>query len=198
MSPPLLSYISYGAGSVRGTVRLVILTTPIFDIIMPSDNINSVFWASPYRTWNIFSHRLRVYNNIGIPSKLLALDAVAPLNTGWKKSDNRRCRADGSTTIHAPYFTPGRSSRDPIDRVWDAVLHSSTNDIQNLAPPSPDPPHIPIPPTSINIIGNRGTVSSPYVISLIGVLTILVSTLSMISPPNDIYELDSSTGLSKD
>ena len=42
MSPLLLSDISYGAGSVRGTVRLVIFTTPIFDIMMPSDNIISV------------------------------------------------------------------------------------------------------------------------------------------------------------
>ena len=42
VSSPLLSGISYGAGSVKGTVRLVILTTPPFDLLMPSDNIISV------------------------------------------------------------------------------------------------------------------------------------------------------------
>ena len=141
----LLSDISYGAGSVKGTVPLVIFTTPPFDILIPSDNTISFCWASTSRTWNIFSHCLRVYNNSGIPSKLLTLDAVAPLNTGWNKADNRRWGDDGSITTHSPSFPSVISSSDLLVRVCDAVLHSSTNYMHNLTPPSTDPPHIPLP-----------------------------------------------------
>ena len=63
----MCSYISYGVGSAKYTVRLVILTTPPFDIRMPSDNTISVFRASTSRTRNIFSHFPKVYDNSGIP-----------------------------------------------------------------------------------------------------------------------------------
>ena len=68
VSSPLLIY--YGAGSVKVTVRCVILTTPPFDLLMPSDNIIDNLWASTSRTWNIFSHHPRVYDNSGRTSKL--------------------------------------------------------------------------------------------------------------------------------
>ena len=143
---------------MKGTVRVVILTTTSFDLLMPSDNIISVLWASSYKTWNIFSHCPRVYDNSKRPSNVLTLDAVAPLKTGWKKSKNRRWGDEVSITTHSPYFPPGISFPGHLVRVCDTVLHSSTNDMHNLALPSTDPPHIPIPPTSINIIWIRGTV----------------------------------------
>ena len=145
--PHLLSDISYGEGSVKGTVLLVVFNTPPFDILMPSDNIISVWLSSASRTWNIFSHRPRVYDNSGIPLKLLILYDVAPLNTGWKKADDRRLGDDGSITTHSPSFPPGISFPDLISRVCDAVLYSSTKNIQNLTPPSTDPLHIPLLPT---------------------------------------------------
>ena len=45
MSSPLLSDISYGESSVKDTVRLVIVTTSPFDILIPSDDI--IAFAEP-------------------------------------------------------------------------------------------------------------------------------------------------------
>ena len=123
MYPPPLSDISYEAGLVKGTVRLVVLTTSPFDHMVPSDNIISASWASSSRNWNIFSHFPRVYNDSRRPSKFLTLDAVAPINTGWKKEEDGIWGTDGSITIHAPSFTNVISFPDPLYRVCDAILN---------------------------------------------------------------------------
>ena len=65
-SPPL-SDIYYRAGSVKCTVHLVILNTTPFDLLMPSYNIISIFWAFSSKTCNILFHFPRVYYNSGIP-----------------------------------------------------------------------------------------------------------------------------------
>ena len=84
-----------------------------------------------------------VYDDSGKPSKLLTLDSVSPLNTGCNKSEDGQQGAGGAITIHVPSFPPGICFTYPLDGVCDTVFNSSTNDMQNLAPPSTDPLHIP-------------------------------------------------------
>ena len=80
--PLPLSDIYYGAGSMKGTVQLVILTTSPFAIRIPSGNSIGVWWASDFRTWKISPHRPKVYDNTGRLSKFLTLHIVALLKTG--------------------------------------------------------------------------------------------------------------------
>ena len=76
-----------------------------------------------------------MYGYIGIPLKLLTLDYVATLTTGWNKAEEGRWGAERAITTHIPSFNPGRYFTYPLDWVFDAVLNSSTDDMQNLAPP---------------------------------------------------------------
>ena len=68
--------------------------------------------------------------------------------------------SDGARTTHyPPPFPPGRSYLNSLDRLFDAVLHSSIDDMQNLAPPPIAAPHVPLPPSSKRRISISGPVS---------------------------------------
>ena len=82
-------------------VLLVILITSHFHLLIPLDNIIFVCWAYVSRTWNIISHSPMVYDNSRRPLEILTLDDVAPLNTSWKKTEDKWCGADGAINIHA-------------------------------------------------------------------------------------------------
>ena len=138
-----------------------------------------------------------MYDNSGIPSKILTLDAVAPLNAGWNKVKDSRWGANWSISTHLPWFPLGRSSPYHLSQACDDVFHSSTNYMHNFYSSDTSPPQIPLPPPSRNRIWNRGHVSAPSTCSIIGVLTISVYSFSAIPPPNDIYEGDSEPGLNK-
>ena len=132
-------------------VRLVVFITPLFDILC--SQITSLVFAEPVL--------LGPENFLTSPQGLLQQrDTLETFNIGrcsstqhWlKKTEGIIWGDDGSITTHSLSFPPVKYFPGPLTRVCDAVVHSSTNNMYNLTPPSTDPLHITLPPTSINII----------------------------------------------